>query len=241
MSKSLLIGVFCLVLTGCASTGMQLAEPLHHAAQPHQVEGRSGWWIDQQLRFGGFTAGPVRRGWTRGYDYPFLVRFTGAREKLRFSVSDANGLEASVFCAGKLREQDLRLFREYFDISLRAKDHFVGTVGIAGTAAPYDFQISDLELQQNPGYRAMRGAIRGGGTSIELRSVWHLASGQRTWGTEPLGVEFLLDGRVVAAVETLNEGRVWLHDDLDREKRLVLASVASALLLRSELSGHNDG
>ena len=33
---------------------------------------------------------------------------------------------------------------------------------------------------------------------------------------------------------------VWLRNDLDEEHKLLLASIASALLLRSDLADHND-
>ncbi|MDX1556812.1 MAG: hypothetical protein R3212_12350, partial [Xanthomonadales bacterium] len=50
--------------------------------EPMNVKGRQGWQIKQVIRFGEFSAGPVKRGWTKGYDWPFVVRFTGAKEKL---------------------------------------------------------------------------------------------------------------------------------------------------------------
>ncbi|MFC1719798.1 hypothetical protein ACFL00_01490 [Pseudomonadota bacterium] len=39
----------------------------------YDVKGRNGWKIKQRIRFGEVQAGPVKRGWTKGYDYPFLV------------------------------------------------------------------------------------------------------------------------------------------------------------------------
>ncbi|MGK2926963.1 MAG: hypothetical protein ACSLE2_15220 [Lysobacterales bacterium] len=229
----------CLALTACTTPQMRVDPALESAATAYPVQGRSSWLLNQQLRFGEFSAGPVSRGWTKGYDYPFIIRFTGAREKLRFPVDDGMGNEVMVHCIGKLHEQDLRFFREFFDVNIKTTDTFACTLEVNDSAA-YDFYASNLNVQQNLGYMPMQGSVKGGTELVELRSVWHLLSGQRALGTEPLGVEFLQGGEVIGAVETVNEGRVWVRDDLDQESRLVIGAVAAALLLRSGLAEHNE-
>ena len=232
--------ILTLFLAGCSTPQMRVDPALTAQAPALPVSGRNGWLVEQVLSFGEFTSGPVSRGWTKGYDYPFFIRFTGAREKMRFAVRDRSGNEAMVHCAGKLREQDLRLFREYFDVNIGTTDTFIGTVALNG-GRQYDFHVENLNTQQNLGYRPLEGTLRGGGDPIEVRAVWHLASGQRWLDTQPIGVEFLRAGRVIGAVETVNEGRVWISEDQGGEDRLLLASLAAALLLRSDLSEHNDG
>lgn len=69
----------CLVQTACATPQMRVDPALEAAATAHSVQGRTGWLLDQRLHFGEFSARPVSRGWTKGYDFPFIVRFTGAR------------------------------------------------------------------------------------------------------------------------------------------------------------------
>lgn len=229
----------CVALAACTTPQMQVNAGLLAAGTTYPVQGRHGWQVDQRLRFGEFSAGPVSRGWTKGYDYPFIVRFNGAREKLRFPVLDGGGNQAMAHCIGKLREQDLRAFREYFDVNLNTTDTFACSIRVGDTAT-YDFHAANLNVQQNPGYRPLEGTIRGGAETVALQAVWHLASGQRALGTEPLGIEFRRGGEVIGAVETVNEGRVWLRDDLAPESRLALAAVAAALLLRSGLADHND-
>jgi hypothetical protein len=228
-----------LALAGCSVPQMRVDPDLRGDAIAWPVQGRNGWLVDQVLAFGPYRSGPVSRGWTKGYDYPFIVRFSGAREKLRFAVRDDAGNEAMVHCAGKLREQDLRAFRDYFDVNIKTTDTFTGTI-LLNEARSFDFHIENLNVQQNVGYKPLEGAVRGAGESIRLRAVWQTASGQRWLDTQPIGVEFLRDGSVIGAVETVNEGRVWIRDDLDGEVRMVLASLASALLLRSGLAEHND-
>lgn len=66
------------------------------------------------------------------------------------------------------------------------------------------------------------------------------ASERKSWDIRPLGLEFVEGHTVVGAVEFINNGRVWLDTELSAEHKLVLAGVASALLLRSDLADHND-
>ena len=205
--------------------------------EPMNVKGRQGWQIKQVLRFGEFQAGPVKRSWTKGYDYPFIIRFTAAKEKMAFDAIDASDRRAGFFCIGKLSEQDFHKFKEYFDINLRTKDVFSCTVAVEGEPV-YDLFVEDLNQNRTSG--DVTGALRGGGLDIAVRPVWQLASGKKTWDIRPLGYEFADGETVVGAVETVNDGRVWLDDTLEPEPRLVLAGLASALLLRSDLADHND-
>ena len=230
--------LLCLALVGCSLPQMRVDPELSRHSEAHTVSGRDGWRLEQRLSFGAYRAGPVSRGWTKGYDYPFIVRFTGAREKLRFAVDDSSGNTALVHCIGKLREADLRVFSDYFDIGVYTKDTFTGTISL--DAGSVDFFVNDLNVQQSTGYRPLEGTAFTGSRPISLRAVRQLESGQRWRGTEPIGAEFLRSGEVIGAVETVNEGRVWIRENLEAEDRLILASLASALLLRSGLGDYND-
>lgn len=239
MRKILYLLMLVLLASGCTTPNMRLPEALQGNAEMYAVQGRNGWRVNQQIGFSEYRAGPVSRGWTKGYDYPFLVRFNAAREKFQFPMVDQHGGKLQVFCFGKLREQDLRLFKEYFDINLHATDTFTCSIS-SNSKDSYDFFVSNLNLQQNLGYKPMQGSLRGGGIDYQLRSIWHLESGNRSLDTEPLGVEFSRNEKAIAAVETVNEGRVWLQNDLSQSEKLAVAAAASALLLRSSLAEHND-
>lgn len=233
--------VICLALTSgflLAWTVPAMMVDEHLAKiEPMNVQGRQGWQIRQVITIGEYRSGPVKRSWTKGYDYPFIIRFTAAKEKLGFDTVDGFGRRARAFCAGKLSEQDFHKFNQYFDVNLRTRDVFSCTVAI-GEAQTYDFFVHDLNQNSTSG--TVNGSLRGAERDIAIRPVWHLATGKKTWDVRPLGLEFV-DGRtVVGAVELINGGRVWLDPDLSEEHKLVLASLASALLLRSDLADHND-
>ena len=224
------------ILLAWTVPAMKLDDQLS-GAEAMAVSGRQGWQVKQVIAFGDFRIGPVKRGWTKGYDYPFIIRFTSAKEKLSFDTVDQSDRRAQAFCAGKLSEQDFHKFQEYFDINLRTRDVFSCTVALGGSQT-YDFFVDDLNQNRTSG--TVTGSLRGSGLDVAIRPVWHLSNGKKTWDTRPLGMEFVEGDAVLGAVEIINEGRVWLDDSLSADHRLVLASAASALLLRSDLADHND-
>lgn len=212
-------------------------DPALAAVEAMDVRGRQGWQVKQVITFGEFRAGPVKRGWTKGYNYPFIVRFSAAKEKLSYETEDGSGARIQAFCVGKLSEQDFHKFYEYFEINLRTRDVFSCTLATSNSTT-YDFFVEDLNQNRTSG--KVSGTVRGGAMRADIRPVWRLESGKETWDTRPLGFEFVVDDVVVGAVEVVNEGRVWLQKSLGVEHRQVLSSVAAALLLRSDLDSHND-
>lgn len=77
---------------------------------------------------------------------------------------------------------------------------------------------------------SLRGELRGATATaaLEVRSI-NRAFDSRLSSNEPFGFEILRDGRRVAAVETINRGRVWIAPNAPN--RDTLAAAAAALLL----------
>lgn len=228
--------MFVTILGGCTVPYMQVDPQLSANAQAMPVSGRQGWLVKQQLRFGEFTSGPVKRGWTFGYSIPFIVRFSGAREKLGFGVQNSTGDQAEFFCLGKLREYDLPVLNKAFEVNLKTTDVF--TCGIA--LADQSFEFYSENLNQNPRFGEITGQVKGPEVDFDIRAVSSLEGGQSSWSTTALGYELVQDGQVIAAVETLNEGRVWIAPQLTDSQQLITAGVAAALLLRNSLAEHSD-
>lgn len=233
----LFVGVLLLGIS-CTTARMQVDDDLSANAVMMPVKGRQGWQINQQLTFGPFTSSRVQRGWTKGYDIPFVIHFSGAKEKLSFSLG-REGLIADIMCLGKLREQDLPLFGKLFEINLKTTDAFTGTVFIDGYS-PYNFYIANLNRNNN--FYEVEGEIiqESKGEYMRLRPVRRQAGDKATWGQRALGFEFIMDGQLVGGVETMNQGKIWLHRELSDHQQLVIASVAAALLLRSDLETDID-
>ncbi|GJM34825.1 MAG: hypothetical protein DHS20C18_38260 [Saprospiraceae bacterium] len=232
-----LFGLLALGLIACSVPQIMVDENLQADTALYNVKGRQGWLVNQHLSFGDYRTGKVDRSWTKGYDIPFIIRFSGAKEKLSFTLQDAVGDKADVFCLGKLREQDLLIFHKYFDINIKAKDAFTGSVAI-GERNSFDFYVTNLN--QNNWFREAEGWIKGEDLTISIQPIKHLEGGKRMLDMQAPGFSFVRDGKTLGAVEVLNQGRIWIKNDLPGEEKLLLAGVASALLLRSELGAHNE-
>lgn len=231
-AKSILILVFAFVLSACSTPQMAVSEQLQSQASAYEVKGRQGWLLKQQLSFGPYRTGTVKRGWTKGYDIPFILRFSGAGERLQFEISGQTGATAEVFCLGKLAETDLTWFSEYFDINLRAKDVFSGAI-VLDERRNFTFVVENLN--QNNHFREARGYLYGSDTRMQIQPVMKL-QGDKAWlGRQAPGFEFIVEDRVIGAVETLNQGQVWINNRLQTDQQLLAAALSAALLLRSEL------
>lgn len=238
MNQICLAGLLLLTLSiYCPAQKILLNDNLEQHATMMTVKGRQGWMVNQKLTFGNYQTSRVDRSWTKGYDFPFIIRFTGAKEKLNYTVLDDRGNKATVFCLGKLREQDLLIFRKYFDLNIKVKDAFTGSVAL-DTKTSYDFYVANLN--QNNWFKEALGWIKHDDQLIAIDPIKHLRNGKRMLGMQVPGFEFVMDGKVVGAVEVLNKGKIWVDERLEPQQKLVLVSVATALLLRSELDSHND-
>jgi hypothetical protein len=238
--KSLVFFLAVALAFGACSTGMQLDQSLARQSNTYAVKGRQGWLLNQHLSIGPYQTGKVQRGWTRSYDIPFVVRFQGAKEKLNFTVTDQTdaALNAEVFALGKITAQDLVILNDLFEVPLKNHDVFTAAIYVPGSRAHWQLAVND------PNKRLLgdvaSGVLEHEGQVIRVEEVRHTEKGHKNLGELVLGYNFVENGRVIAAVETLNNGRVVLQADLPAEKRLVLTSAAAALLLRSDIGQKID-
>lgn len=205
----------------------------HLNAQAMPVKGRNGLQIGQVIRFGQYKTSKVRRGWTKGYDLPFFVRFQAAKEKMSFTQYGPGGSQAEVACVSKFKNTEIQVVRDFFGIPLEFQNFFAGNISTA--VDTWDFVI------HNPNGDFLRekssaGFIQNGDHRIDIQALRGLKY-QPDWLKEftVYGHEFLLDGRPVAAVSTLNRGDVWIDESLDANTRTVIAAVATGLLLRTDV------
>ncbi len=199
------------------------------------VKGRNGFQIGQKISFGEFKTGKVRRGWTKGYNVPFRVRFRGAKEKLSFTQFGPDGQQAEVAAISKFKSTEIMTARDYFSIPLDIDNTFAGNISFDNGRTDWDFIVynpnGDFLRDQ-----ASAGFIKNSSQQIDIQAIRGL-KGQPKWLKELIiyGHEFRIDGKTVAAVSTLNKGAVWMDPALDSETKTVIAAVATGLLLRNDV------
>ncbi len=234
MKNSLFIA-FLLLLAACKTPEVALDPSLTEPAM--RVKGRNGFLIGQVIQYGDYRTEPVRRGWTQSYDVPFFVRFQGAKEKLSYTQMEPHGLRAEVSCVSKFKSTELQLVRDYYHIPLEYTNFFAGSIALYNGQENWEFIV------HNPNgdfmrERASAGFIRKDDYFIDIEPIRSL-KGQPEWmnALTVYGHQFRKDGVVVAAVSTVNQGLVWINEDLPDEEKLVMAAVATGLLLRTDVEG----
>lgn len=228
-----ILSVSLLSFAACRPARVLVPESLQPSEQISimPVKGRMGLQIGQVISYGPYKTGKVRRGWTSGYDIPFVLRFQAARQKIRFEQFTPDGSSATVACVSKFERTDLPLITDFFSIPLKYRNYFAGVIISADSGKPWNFVI------YHPDGHFFREATAGfaysGSKRIELVALREL-EGQPEWMNLPTvyGFEFRMDGKTLGAVSLVNRGEVRLRNDLDPEVRLTVASMATALLLR---------
>lgn len=219
----------------CQSSRIALESDFTKNSSGMPVKGRNGLQIGQKISFGEFKTDKVKRGWTKGYDVPFRVRFRGAKEKMSFTQYGPNGMEAGVACISRFKSTELTLARDYFSVPVDIDNTFAGSISFDTDHNVWDFIVynpnGDFLRDQ-----ASSGFAQNDTRRIELKAIRGLV-GQPQWLKELsiYGHEFLMDGKIVAAVSTVNKGTVWMSEDLDSEAKTVIAAIATGLLLRTDV------
>ena len=239
MKKSSIISLFVITaLFACKPAEIAVDPTLK--AEPMPVKGRNGLQIGQVIRYGDYTTNKVRRGWVKGYDVPFIVRFQGAKEKMSYTQYGPNGQQAEVSCVSRFKSKELQLARDYFYLPLDVENFFAGNISFGEGQPVWDF------ILHNPNGDFLRdeasaGYAKNGTRRIDIQAVRGL-KGQTGWLKEATvhGHEFRIDGRVVGAVSTLDRGTVWIDGSLDDELKTVIAAMATGLLLRTDVEDAID-
>jgi hypothetical protein len=236
--KNYLISIICcLTFHSCKMQQMALETTFEQNADMYPVKGRQGWLINQKMAFGDFKTKQIKRGWTSSYNIPLIVRFRGAKEKLYFSLGDST-LQSEVFCVSKVATQELSLLRDLFSVYIDSKDIFTGSIVLKGgdtTLPAWNFLISNPN-NLNP-LEISDGFATNGIQRIEVKNVREIKGSNHFLSKMNIyGYVLMLDNEVIGAVESFNNGRIFLKKGLNPTLRFVAANVATALLLRSDLN-----
>jgi hypothetical protein len=228
---------------GC-STAQVRVDPSLAGTTPYAVSGANPRRWDAPLGFGAWRTGPVRDGGTLGWSVTVLfgAGVASAHRPYAWTATGPGGaLEA------ECHARDLELFAANgvtFDVGgasgkpalacafrapapRPARDARGETLRQVQDGRGEDIWTLALRATGKP-TAAYAGELRGAHGTFAIRAVHALEGSPIALGT-PAGYALEREGRVVATVETMNAGRVWLpaaSEDAD-----ALAAAALALLL----------
>jgi hypothetical protein len=221
------------LLLGLLSSGCQPARiplPAELAtAERMPVSGRQGLILKPRLRFGPYAAESISRSWTRGRDRggTALARHSERRQTYRFILQEGETPHWFVACRASVERVRIDVGGGF---EIRPGDEAALFCNLQSVEDR--LEAWELELREQHG-RPLSGSLTAGGGQFDVVGT------DRIDGALPLGstTGYQLRGRegIVAAVEVMNRGAVWLHAGLNPDQRPLLAAAAAALLLLEDL------
>lgn len=223
-----------LALPSCTLPNMAVEPTFKQQAQELPVEGRKAFKPNGSFVVGEYRVANVNRGWKNASGFSILgYENIKMSQRFEFSLQSPAGEQWFAFGASRLQEKNLRSDngitlaigenREYF------VTHFTSPV-----SGPWRLLTID------PGHYMLRkkfeGELHNGSDHYKVAPIYKMEDTKLPL-PDIVGYEFLRDGERVAAVQVINNGKVWLAPELDSDTRMALVTAASSLLLYDKLQG----
>lgn len=216
--RKLFLGLTLILATSCQTAQMQVAPSLA-SAPAMAVEGANPRRWNAPVRFGPWSTLEAREGLT----WQFGQRLLGIDAQLAFQPYQFALAAGDQPLQGECITRALVLSRHGLSVEPARE---------ALPALACGFRAADegtLRLRTTL-KNTEQGEIAFAGTTWQVRSI-HELIGAKVRNGDPVGYEITDGDRIVAAVETINHGRVWMSPALDEKERGKVALVATALLL----------
>ncbi len=222
-----------LLLGACSSSG-----PLHVVVDPtlasgdvYEVSGLTNRYWGKPVSFGSFSTKKTRVGETWAWTAGAFVEGVGVGARTnpyRFTFVGEGGEEWKVECRAKT--PILRHVGKHHETELSLGETQLGCAMQDPTGA----RVHTLSLAGNG--VDFQGATDFGDEPIEIRALHGLPAREGRVRNIPgaLGYELRQDGRVLAGVDLLGKGRVYLAREVPPELRTPVAMTATVLMLFSE-------
>lgn len=218
-----------LALAACSTAEVRLPDDLAASAESHAVEGLSPRRFGQDFRFGPYRTVHLHERSEFAWAFPIgAVDLGRASRPWSYTLVSMGQPPVEVQCRTRQWSAWRDKGRQSVELDLTgllARDVLGCGLAVDGRE-PWSLGLRHTG-------RAWVGRLQpdGNGPGFELRSLHRLAGS--AFGSEhPVGYEISRNGRTVAALETINGGRIHLDTAaLPERERLVLAAAATALMM----------
>ncbi|MBK9378329.1 MAG: hypothetical protein IPM86_08845 [Saprospiraceae bacterium] len=223
-----------LVISSCKSPDLAVSGNAKENRSDLKATKKQHFRFNQVIRFGDYYSSKVKRSWPK-HSSEFALKFQKAEQKLSFTQYTPFGKTAAVMAINHLSNREIKIFKDLFSYSLLHQNTFIGTVIPTNDESKnWNFVIHDPESGSPNDLKC--GMIKDNSDNIIMINRVKKLKGQSNWVLlDNFGFEFIMNGWTVCAVSTINNGRIWLKDDIEEDLKLVLASISTALLVRQSL------
>ena len=242
-AKTLFFSLNCVValgllFSGCTPARMAVRPQLLSESREMKVEGRKSFSFNESFSFGPYQVTNVQRGWTKSSGWSVLYKKTRfesrkAKQEYEFLMRDTDAKVWKAQCLVGANEEILDIFP--------SKNIQLGLGPLADVSFVCFFQEQGqsniwrlaLGVYQDTG-GLLKGLLSDGSVQIRVSGTRKLANTPIPL-SDPTGYEFFTETRVIASVEVINKGAVWIHLKATPEMRPVLATASAALLLYQDI------
>jgi len=229
--------VFSILLTltiiyQCKTPYIIIDDKLKNKTDPMTVEGHNTLSFKKKvITYGEFNTSKVQKGWMKvSYPITIFTKAEKARQKFSFTQYDGKDNALQVNCAAVYVNKELPLFKDFLSYDIESQDFFAGSLYSEKHAHSWDFIVYYPEDENFE--KEVKGYLKQDNSEIIIKGAY--INKMQFLPDEPEGYEFILNNKTIAAVETINNGYVWMLPELDEELKLTLAGLSTALLLRED-------
>ncbi len=219
-------------LAACQPAYMAVSPQLGRQTEMLQVQGRQDFSLSEDFSFGKYTVHSVDRGWTRRTSMGFLgLEYFRAAQDIEFVVTHPNGEQWQGVCAVDVDQNTWRKF--YTENGSEFSIEYAGTESYVCGFHPPQGPPWYLAMSRARPEHLLRGVLHNQQTRFAVAGTNELADTMLPL-SDPSGYRFYRGAQEVAAVEVINEGRVFLPRT-SPEQQPALAMGSAALLLYRDL------
>ncbi|WP_207436158.1 hypothetical protein [Sabulibacter ruber] len=229
-------------VNGCSVPDMRVSEGMSQDATAMPVQGRSAFRLslgkEKGFGFGTYKLEDIQRGWTRRADYGegSVFQVSDAYQKYSFGVTDTTQQKTWLVQAAAMLNTTTAQASGW-SVNLDKQREFLQVAFRSPESGEWRMTLAD------PGNYMERknfiGKISNGTNEIEVFPLYKWEGKSLPSGTA-LGYEFSREGHVLATVQTVNSGKVWMKNTLSPDMKMVLASACGSLLLYNKLDPENQ-
>lgn len=237
--KSIPLFLAIAVVSSCSTADIAVSESLKQSSSIMQVKGNAGLLINQKISFGDFHTSSVKRGWTNVTELSVLgIKHEKAKQPIEFTQFGLNGSSADVVGSSNFDNNMFKLFKGLKNYANSFWNGYFGVIMPKNGGPTWEVLIENDNSNTSLKSETDNGiAGDSEGNIIEIKGTKQLAEKKfLTDDSKTFGYELFRNGESIGAVSVIGNGKVWIKKSIPENEQLIVASLASILITKQNLS-----